>query len=228
MKSLVLILFLSLPLQSALSEEVWKITSLDWQPYSGQELQNQGNSIEKLRKVLKQHGVKLIVEFYPWNRARLLAKNKEYIGYFPAWPEEVEPGFVTSVPIDMSNIGLIKLAKKKIEHSSTDELFKNYRYGIVESYVYPDKFMVYINKNLNNKVPATNEVSLFNMLQAERFDFAITDPKVIQYIENKPKNSNLSVIKVCMQRALVMAIRSDEKNQEQVKKIQSILTTLKN
>jgi polar amino acid transport system substrate-binding protein len=33
------------------AEEVWKITSLNWEPYSGAELINQGNSVQKLREL---------------------------------------------------------------------------------------------------------------------------------------------------------------------------------
>ncbi len=39
------------------AEEVWVITSLNWQPYSGAALANQGNSIQRLRELLKKDNI---------------------------------------------------------------------------------------------------------------------------------------------------------------------------
>ena len=46
-----------------LNAETWRITSLDWQPYSGSDLANHGKSVEKLRGLLKKESIELIVDF---------------------------------------------------------------------------------------------------------------------------------------------------------------------
>lgn len=89
--------------------EEWKITSLDWEPYSSSTMASQGNIIQKLRNLLKTEGIDLIVEFYPWKRSKFLAKKEGYVGYFPAWPEEVDPCcFFASPPIGLSEIAVMK------------------------------------------------------------------------------------------------------------------------
>ncbi len=120
-------LFIMMIAANSNAEEIWKITSLNWQPYSGAELANQGNSIQKLRELLKKEGIRLIVEFYPWKRAQKKARSKEFVGYFPAWPEEVYEGFVASPPVDNSYVGILKRSEININFESVDELFKKYK-----------------------------------------------------------------------------------------------------
>lgn len=95
---------------TASGQTVWKIASLDWEPYSGNTLHTEGNSIQKLRHELRKHNIELLVEFYPWKRAQKKAASAESIGYFPAWPEEVYAGFVASPAIDWSQIAIMKMA----------------------------------------------------------------------------------------------------------------------
>lgn len=77
------------------------------------------------------------MEFYPWKRAQLVAKTKEYVGYFPAWPEEVYVGFTASPTIDWSGIAIMKRSESSVSFESLDDLFNQYTVGIVNSYAYP-------------------------------------------------------------------------------------------
>lgn len=63
--------------------EPWKITSLDWQPYSGFDMANQGNFIQKLKELLKSEGSEVIVKFYLWERAQQSVKTSEDFVCFP-------------------------------------------------------------------------------------------------------------------------------------------------
>ena len=82
---IIFILLLSFTLGTAArAGEVWRITSLDWQPYSDSQSSTLGKSVEKLRSLLKNEGIDLIVEFYPWARAQDIAQQDGYVGYFPA------------------------------------------------------------------------------------------------------------------------------------------------
>lgn len=62
--------------------EVWKITTLNWEPYSSANMATQGNSIQRLRYLLAKQDIQLLVDFLPWKRAQLEAEETEYIGYF--------------------------------------------------------------------------------------------------------------------------------------------------
>lgn len=61
---------------AAYAEEVWKITSLDWQPYSGADMATQGNSIQKLRELLKKEGITLQVDFFRGHAQKMLPNRK--------------------------------------------------------------------------------------------------------------------------------------------------------
>lgn len=207
----------------AKAEETWTITSLEWQPYSGSKLPGDGEAIQKLRELLKTENIQLKVEFHPWERAKLLAKNKKYFGYFPAWPEEVEKGFISSTAIDISTISLIKLKSQAIDYKKTEDLFKKYRFGIVETYDYPEELKRQFKTFPKKLNLAPDETSLLKMLEAKRFDFAITDPKVIYFQQAKQKTSELEVIEECLQQKLVLAVNDTPENRERLKRLNQII-----
>jgi polar amino acid transport system substrate-binding protein len=113
------------------------------------------------------------------------------------------------------------------KHIGIDDLFSKYRFGIVASYVYPKELKDRFLKYAKNKMTATDEKSLLEMLQAKRFDFAITDPKVIQHYLKGETGSELSVIKVLMNKKLVLSLRDTSDNKSRIKKLQKILSETK-
>ncbi len=208
------------------AEEVWKITSLDWQPYSGADMTNFGNSIQKLKDLLGKEGITLKVEFYPWARSQSLAKTKDYIGYFPAWPEEVTEGFVASKPVDWSEIGIMKMSGTDIKFTTIDNLFKSYRIGVVE-YVYPDEISKAMKKYSQNTDISQNETALLKKLEKKRFQVAITDPNVMLYLANKEGVDKIEVIKKLMKKELVVALRNEPDNKSKIDLLNKLLTEKK-
>jgi len=194
------------------AEETWKIASLNWAPYSDAEMATQGNSIQKLRVLLKKENINLLVEFYPWKRAKIVAKNKEYVGYFPAWPEEVYEGFTASPAVDWSEIGILKNTESSVRFESIDDLFKNYIVGIVQTYTYPKVIDDAVKKYPNHTEKAPNEVSLLKKLAIGRHQAAITDPTVMMYLAARKGIYNVETVKVIMRKKLVVAFRDDEDN----------------
>ncbi len=208
-----------------LANEVWTITALDWQPYAGRELKHQGSSVHKLRTLLATKNIDLNVRFLPWKRAKIIAKRKSIVGYFPAWPEEVDSGFIASHAIDQSEIGLIQLNSSNVEFDSLEDLFKNNKIGIVNTYVYPKKIAKLIEKYPNSVIKsAMNESALLKMLVLKRFKIAITDPAVMKFYAKKFNISDLKVIKVLMRKELVLSLRDDPENQKRIKLLNSILS----
>jgi len=205
------------------AEETWKIASLNWQPYSGAKLINQGNSIQKLRELLRKEGIRLIVEFYPWKRAQLKAKGDDFVGYFPAWPEEVTEGFFASPIIDMSEIGILKHSQSDVSFSDVDELFKKYHVGIVKTYAYPKVIDDAMKKYPDHVEGAISEVALLKKLSAGRHPVAITDPNVMLYLAENSGNSETELIEVIMEKELVIAFRNGKDNQQRMKLLQRLL-----
>jgi polar amino acid transport system substrate-binding protein len=205
------------------AEETWKITSLNWEPYSGDTLTSQGNSIQKFRELLRQNGIRLLVEFYPWLRAQKKAKTKEYVGYFPAWPEEVAEGFIASLPVDWSEVGLMKKSDENITFKSIDDLVKKYKVGIVKTYIYPQEIADALKKYPKHADGSPNELSLLKKLGKGRIKVAVTDPNVMLYLAAKEGIDNIELIKVVMKKELVVALRNDDENKSRINLLKKLL-----
>ncbi len=207
----------------SIAEETWTITSLNWEPYSGAELTNQGNSIQRLRELLRKEGIRLIVEFYPWTRAQAKARSKEYVGYYPAWPEEVGRKFIASPPVDWSEVGILKHSPASVSFGSIDELFQKYTVGVVKTYTYPSLIRDAMAKYPHHVDGAPNEVSLLKKLSKGRHVVAITDPNVMMYLAEKEGINNIETVKVLMQKELVIAFRDDQENRKRLDLLKKLL-----
>lgn len=205
------------------AEEVWRITSLNWEPYSGAQLPGQGASIQALRALLQPHGIRLEVEFYPWRRAQMLAQSEGYIGYFPAWPEEVQPGFVGSSAIDYSHLAIIKRSNQSLHFSTLDALFREYRIGLVKTYVYPHYIADLIEKYPEQVIWAETEKALMRKLSIGRHPVAITDPKVMRYQVDQEQLPNIELHSILEQTPLVIALRNQDDNYIKINRLQSII-----
>lgn len=221
---LVATLLFSLIVASDAFGETWKITSLNWQPYSGAEMTNQGNSIQKLRLLLEKKGITLVVEFYPWKRAQFLAGKEEYAGYFPAWPEEVGEGFTGSSAVDTSVLGIMKRTGAKVDFDTVDSLFKNYKVGIVTTYVYPKSVEAAAKKYSSRTEKSKDEMTLLKKLSGGRFDVALTDPNVMMYLAGKEGISNIEPLdKIIENKPLVISFRKGADNQKRIDLMEEIL-----
>ncbi|MEH6345059.1 MAG: hypothetical protein V7785_08245 [Bermanella sp.] len=204
--------------------ETWYITSLDWQPYSDSKAKDQGLSVKKLREILKTEGIDLIVEFYPWLRSQALAQNTKYVGYFPAWPEEVNKGFIASTPVGSSNIGL--LANHQYSSPETDfkVLFKKNKICTVKTYVYPQIITQLLDINSHNKKSYLNEEAMVRALSNNLCTLAISDPKVMLFNAKKQGIKNLKVIQSeLLKKALVVSLRNQPDNYSKIKRLNSAI-----
>ena len=206
------------------AQETWKITSANWEPYSGVELINHGQSINKLKELLKKADIKLIVEFYPWNRAKkIVENNSDYVGIFPAWPEDVFENAIISAAVDWSEISVLRRFDTQVSFSSIDELFKKYSVGIVISYIYPKVVNEAINKYPQHVDGSSNEIALLRKLSTGRDQVAITDPKVMLYLAQQQGINNVEVVEKIMNKALVVAFRDDEENKKRLTLLNKLL-----
>ncbi|MBA6223050.1 hypothetical protein H4J51_06890 [Colwellia sp. MB02u-18] len=204
--------------------ETWKIASLSWPPYSAPEIENQGSSIHKLRELLKKEDITLIVEFYPWKRAKyIVATNSEYVGIFPAWPEDIFEGAIISSAVDWSEVSVLKRKEDMITFESLEQLFKKYSVGIVGSYIYPKEISDAMRKYPQHVDAALNELLLLKKLVKGRNNAAITDPNVMFYLAEKEGESNLEIVSSIGNKELVLAFRDDEMNRERVKVLERLL-----
>lgn len=209
--------------------EIWRVTSLEWPPYASSTLEGGGSAVRLLRRVLADADIELHIEFYPWKRAQYLARSPEYIGYFPAWPQEVPDGFIASATVESSLLGVMYKEGQQISWSNLEELFSKYRVGLVSTYVYPLSVRKAAQAFPSNVVEATQERSLLFMLVGARTDVALTDPNVMFYFASKAGISTIKVHENLIGKLpLVLSIRNDELGEARVKLFNSALINYKN
>ncbi|AWL12385.1 hypothetical protein HMF8227_01915 [Saliniradius amylolyticus] len=223
MKHFLLLLILTLAPYS-LNAETWKITSLEWPPYSGKDLPGQGTAVEELRSVLKQKGINLEVEFYPWKRAQEYAANPDYVGYFPAWPEEVGKGFMGSKGVQNSSVSVLYRQGNDVSSASMMDLFSSYKVGLIKTYVYPDAIEQAAKKHPQNVDLSPNEQSLLKKLSAGRMDAAITDPKVMMYYADQSGVDNIKAAERAIEtKPLVVSFAARDDNKARLELLNSLI-----
>jgi len=219
--TLVLTLLISF-LSPVSAGEVWRITSLDWQPYSDSKSPAQGKSIQKLRKLLEKEGVELVVEFYPWARAQDIAQQQGYVGYFPAWPEEVGEGFIASPPVDWSDISVMTYIGSNLEWTGLEALFQS-KIGLVKSYEYPEIITSYAREWKKNVDATPNEKALLRKLSDKRIKVAITSSTVMFHLAEKLGIDNIRVLKRLCMNPLVVAFRDTPENMKRLRLLEGLL-----
>lgn len=221
-----ILLFFIICLPNSYAEETWKIASLEWGPYAAPERVNQGRSIQKLATLLKKENITLIVEYFPWKRAkRLVQTDSKYVGIFPAWPEDIFEGAIISPAVDWSEIAILKISDQEVIFESIDELFKKYSVGVVSTYTYPKIIEDAIKKYPHHVESALNESSLLKKLLLGRGDVAITDPNVMRYSATRAGISNINIknLSVIMKKELVVAFSNNEENRIRLKLLTKLL-----
>lgn len=204
---------------------VWRIASLEWQPYTGSDLESGGRSIEILRHLLAQSDIELQVDFFPWKRAKEYAKSEAYIGYFPAWPYEIDQGFIASPAVDWSWISVVHHQSTKVSSRKLADLFRDYRVAVIEPYTYPAEVYTAALWNPQNTVWITDEYSMLLMLEHRHVDIGLTDGEVVKYYAEKLDISDVVVAYHLIRAPLVLALRDTPENQQVIREITRLLNS---
>jgi len=218
-----LLLTILLPLGPS-SAETWRVSALDWPPYASPRLPEDGLAVTALRKALSKIGVTLEVDYMPFPRAQALARSGLYIGYFPAWPEEVLEGFTGSGPVMMSQVGLVERRGTLLDWHHTHDLFEKYRIGYVRSYGYPAPVQIEIDHHSTKATGVDDEADLVRMLAANRIDAALTDPNVTLHVAGDMKVSGLAASpQVLFRKPLLLAFSAVPENAARRRLLNSVL-----
>ncbi|ASP37398.1 ABC transporter [Bacterioplanes sanyensis] len=179
-------LFLTLTLMASLSwaDKTVYLTSLDWPPYSGKSLPDQGGSIAVAKAAFEAMGYSLVVDVFPWSRAVALAKdaNSKYAGYVPEYYSDgVAEEFIYSDPMGKSPVGFIEQAGKPISWSSHEDL-KNFSIGVVQDYVNEAKFDGMVADGSLKVEPVISDKNNIMKVINGRLDMAVIDKNVMNYL----------------------------------------------
>jgi len=207
----------------ATPQEVWRIASLEWQPYSGSQLPGQGSAIKKLRTLLAHHNIKLEVDFLPWLRAKKIVQiDSRYLGIYPAWPEDGFSKGATSPPIDCSTIAIFTQTDREITFHSIHELFNDYTVGVVRAYSYPRAIEQAMIAHPNHVSRAHNTKQLVKMLGLKRHEVAISDPKVITFYSKELNIQNIKHVTDIEKKELVVIMGDLPENNARIKRFRAM------
>lgn len=161
--------------------QTWKITSLDWPPFSGKNLPEGGAGIAVLRAALKAEGIDLQVEFYPWTRAIVTSKkDASYAGFYPSWPEDVPADYTPSVALFESPVGLVEPVDKPLRWNKLEDLAGK-SIGTVQDYGNTPEFMALVNSGAIRTQIAINDLTNVRKVAAGRMDAAFIDLNNLDY-----------------------------------------------
>lgn len=169
--------------------QTWKITSLDWPPFSGKNLPEGGAGIAVLRAALKAEGIDLQVEFYPWTRAIVTSKkDASYAGFYPSWPEDVPADYTPSVVLFESPVGLVEPVDKPLRWNKLEDLAGK-SIGTVQDYGNTPEFMALVNSGAIRTQIAINDLTNVRKVAAGRMDAAFIDLNNLDYfLRHEAKN----------------------------------------
>lgn len=159
-----------------------KLTSLEWPPYNGKNLPNQGTNTYKLASLLKSQGVEINVAFLPWNRATVTGlKDKTFVGVFPEYYRD-DASCLWSDQFDTSTVGFVVKKGVNLDWNSVSDLEK-YKIGVVTGYANDNGPFDDAIKTGKLKVEAvTNDALNVKKVAAGRIDAAVIDKKVLQFL----------------------------------------------
>jgi polar amino acid transport system substrate-binding protein len=171
-------LILSAPVMAA---EI-NLASLDWPPYTGEKLAEQGISSQVVRAVFAQAGITTNFKFLPWQRAVDTARSDtSFVGYFPEYADPTSP-CLFSDPIGNGPLGFAEQRSKPINWSSLSDL-KNTKIGVVAGYVNTAEFdQMVAAGQLKTDQATSDELNLLKLANG-RFDLAVVDQNVMQYLQ---------------------------------------------
>jgi len=168
---------------SSAAAEPMYLTSLEWPPYTGEELAEDGASVKVVREALAHAGMELEVKFYPWQRAVNTAKNDQnFIGYFPEYfAESIEQEFIFSAPIGASPLGFIERKDAPVVWETLNDL-KQYAIGVVSGYVNTTEFDAMMASGELNTEGVADDITNIRKVAAGRIDMAVIDKNVFDYL----------------------------------------------
>ena len=162
--------------------EIVRLATLDWEPYVGSTLLDNGYVTEVVREAFRRSGYAVAIRFLPWTRAVEQATQNEWDGIFPVYDApERRRKFRLSAPLPAAALGFFKRAGEDIHYAKLRDLAP-YRIGVVRGYMNTDAFdhADYLQKSAVN-----DDLGNIRRLLAHRIDLFVADKVVGDYLVRK-------------------------------------------
>ncbi|MEF1291730.1 substrate-binding periplasmic protein [Vibrio sp. M260118] len=201
MKLLLMMVLLVCTVSVKANQQVY-MTSLEWPPYSGEDLEQRGVSVAVAKAAFLAMGYELVVEFKPWVRSVALAsKTDRYAGYFPEYYFDTDE-FVFSDSIGTGPLGLVENRQSPISWSQVDDL-REYRIGVVQGYVNTAEFDALVAQGLISVEASANDIRNIYKVAKGRLDAAVIDSNVLDYLISIDQRAEMLAERVRMNERLL-------------------------
>lgn len=160
-----------------------RLSSLDWPPFSGEDLPNRGLSTAIVERTLARAGLSAEISFLPWQRAVATGlKAPGHAGYFPEYRTTASQAqCLLSAPIGSSPLGFAERVTAPVEWRSLADL-AGWRIGTVRGYVNTDGFDRAVADGRLSVEPAVDDATNLRKLAAGRLDMAVIDANVLSHL----------------------------------------------
>ncbi len=160
------------------------LTSLEWPPYTGQQLQDDGCITVLVKQAFEASGLKASVDFYPWSRtiAQVRDAHTHHVGFFPAYHSaERERDYYMSEPLGEGPIGLIERKDMPIVWNTLTDL-SGKRIGVVQDYINTAEFDVLAGSGQLVVEAVVSDTLNIRKMIGWRIDTAVIDKHVFHYL----------------------------------------------
>lgn len=207
-------------------DKVVHMTSLEWPPYTGANLPDQGETIKQATHIFASMGYTLKVDFYPWARAVKLGldKRSKYLGYFPEYfDQSLTSQCSFSEPVGFSPLGFAQLVSHPVEWANLNDIAQLKAVGVVRDYVNsPDLDNRIASGNINADL-AVSDVENIKKLGGKRVPLIVIDAFVLKYwLEHDPqlaplKNKIIMHERLLDKKSLYLCFKKDAHGQALLK-----------
>ncbi len=163
---------------------VVRLTTLEWPPYAGEELAQQGASVAVVRAALASMGQRLEVTFMPWTQAVATGQDSKsgFHGYFPEYASpEVERVFKLSQPIGRGPLGFVERRSAPQPWRRLADL-EGVPIGVVRGYVNTLEFDAMVAAGRLTAVPASDDRANIRKVISGRLPLAVIDRNVLAWL----------------------------------------------
>jgi polar amino acid transport system substrate-binding protein len=178
-----LLLCLASPVRAADAPAVMRLTSLEWPPFVGSRLEQEGLSTVIASSAARKSGYLLQVDYFPWARAmRIGLRDTRYAGYFPAYyTEERARHCYFSEPIGTSTIGLAYLNSAPLQWQTLQDL-SSLRIAVVAGFSNGASFDEMMRNGRLHVDASPSDMLNLRKLLAGRVDAVVIDKLVLRYL----------------------------------------------
>lgn len=178
-----LLFFCTLSVEDVLADNVVYLSSLEWPPYTGESLVDNGESAKIVREAFAVMGYELKIVFVPWKRAmRMVESDVQVAGYFPEYYSAKRADkYLFSKPYSCSPVGLLMRRRNPVHWDSVNDL-AGYRLGFVAGYVNTKELDDAVANGSIIADYAPHDESNIIKIAKGRVDAGVIDPLVYDYI----------------------------------------------